>query len=199
MKGFFQLIKTTIIGGLIFLVPIIIMVAILGKAFELMILVAKPLSAWIPLDSIGGVALANILAVLAILLCCLIAGFVAKGNAAKSLLNSVESKLLVAIPGYSFVKGMTDSLKSSEEAAKSFVPVVAQFDDNAQIGFEIERTERGNVVVFLPGSPDPWSGSVVYVNADRVERLDMTVPDAINNIRHLGRGSAKYGERVGGT
>ena len=199
MKGFFQLIKTTIIGGLIFLVPIIIVVAILGKAFELMILVAKPLSAWIPLDSIGGVALANILAVLAILLCCFIAGFIAKGTAAKRLLNSVESKLLVAIPGYSFVKGMTDSLKNSEEAAKSFVPVVAQFDDNAQIGFEIERTERGNVVVFLPGSPDPWSGSVVYVNADRVEQLDMTVPDAINNIRHLGRGSAKYGERVGST
>ena len=199
MKGFFQLIKTTIIGGLIFLVPIIIVVAILGKAYELMIMVAKPLSAWIPLDAIGGVALANILAVLAILLCCLIAGFVAKGAAAKRLLNSVESKLLVAIPGYSFVKGMTDSLKSSEEAAKSFVPVIAKFDDNAQIGFEIERTEKGNVVVYLPGSPNPWSGSVLYVNADRVELLDMTVPDAINNIRHLGRGSAKYGERVRST
>ena len=199
MKGFFQLTKTTIIGGLIFLVPIIIVVAILGKAYELMIMVAKPLSAWIPLDSIGGVALANILAVLAILLCCLIAGFVAKGTAAKRLLNSVESKLLVAIPGYSFVKGMTDSLKSSEEAAEALVPVITKFDDNAQIGFEIERTEKGNVIVYLPGSPNPWSGSVVYVNADRVELLDMTVPDAINNIRHLGRGSAKYGERVQST
>ncbi len=199
MKGFFQLIKTTIIGGLIFLVPIIIVVAILGKAYELMIMVAKPLSAWIPLDSIGGVALANILAVLAILLCCLIAGIIAKGATAKGILKSVESKLLFAIPGYTFVKGMTDSLNSSEEAAKAFVPVIAKFDDNAQIGFEIERTEKGNVVVYLPGSPNPWSGSVVYVNADRVELLDMTVPDAINNIRHLGRGSAKYGERVQST
>jgi len=196
MKGFFQLIKTTIIGGLIFLVPIIIVVAILGKAFELMIKVAKPLSEWIPLDSIGGVALANILAVLAILLCCLIAGIIAKGDTAKHILKSVESKLLVAIPGYTFVKGVTDSLDSSEEAAKAFVPVIAKFDDNAQIGFEIERTEKGNVVVYLPGSPNPWSGSVVFLNADRVELLDMTVPDAINNIRHLGRGSAKYGERV---
>ena len=199
MKGFFQLIKTTIIGGLIFLVPIIIVVAILGKAFELMIKVAKPLSEWIPLDSIGGVALANILAVLAILLCCLIAGIIAKGDTAKHILKSVESKLLVAIPGYTFVKGVTDSLDSSEEAAKAFVPVIAKFDDNAQIGFEIERTEKGNVVVYLPGSPNPWSGSVVYVNAGRVELLDMTVPDAINNIRHLGRGSAKYGERIRGT
>jgi uncharacterized membrane protein len=199
MKGFFQLIKTTIIGGLIFLVPIIIVVAVLGKAFGLMIKLAKPLSAWIPLDSIGGVALANFLAVLAIMLCCLIAGFIAKGSFAKRILNSLESKLLLAIPGYSFVKGMTDSMNSSEEAAKSFVPVIAKFDDNAQIGFEIERTERGNVVVYLPGSPNPWSGSVVYVNADRVELLDMTVPDAINNIRHLGRGSAKYGEQVRST
>jgi len=72
--------------------------------------------------------------------------------------------------------------------------VIVKFDDNAQIAFEIERTERGNVVVYLPGSPNPWSGSVGYFEEDRVERLEMSVPDAINNIRHLGRGSAKYGK-----
>jgi uncharacterized membrane protein len=160
MKRLFLLTKTTIIGGLIFIVPIIIVVAILGKAFELMILVAKPLSAWIPLDSIGGVALANILAVLAILLCCLIAGIIAKGATAKRILKSVEAKLLLAISGYTFVKGMTDSLNGSEEAAKAFVPVIAKFDDNAQLGFEIEWTEKSNVVVYLPGSPNTWSGSV---------------------------------------
>ncbi len=31
-------IKTTVIGGIVFLVPVIIVVAILGKAFELMLL-----------------------------------------------------------------------------------------------------------------------------------------------------------------
>ena len=74
--------------------------------------------------------------------------------------------------------------------------MIVKFDDNAQIAFEIERSERGNVVIYLPGSPNPWSGSVVYFEEDRVERLDMTVPEAINNIRHLGRGSAKYREQV---
>ena len=49
----------------------------------------------------------------------------------------------------------------------------------------------GNVVVFLPGAPNPWSGSVVYVSEDRVEPLDMLPQDAIKNIRVLGRGSAK--------
>jgi uncharacterized membrane protein len=195
MKNFTQFIKTTILGGLIFLVPLFIVTIVLAKAHGLMAKVAKPFSALIPLDSIGGVALANILAILAILLCCLIVGIIAKGDAAKRLLKAIEEKLLVT-PAYAFVKGVTDSLISSEEAAKAFVPVIVKFDDNAQIAFEIERSEKGNVVIYLPGSPNPWSGSVVCFQEDRVERLDMTVPEAINNIRHLGRGSATYGEQV---
>lgn len=195
MKNFTQFIKTTILGGLIFLVPLFVVTIVLAKAHGLMVKVAKPFSALIPLDSIGGVAIANILAILAILLCCLIVGIIAKGDAAKRLLKSTEEKLLV-IPAYAFVKGVTDSLINSEEAAKAFIPVIVKFDDNAQIAFEIERTERGNVVIYLPGSPNPWSGSVGYFEEDRVERLEMSVPDAINNIRHLGRGSAKYGEQI---
>jgi len=195
MKNFTQFIKTTILGGLIFLVPLFIVTIVLAKAHEFMVKVAKPFSALIPLDTIGGVAIANILAILAILLCCLFAGIIAKGDTAKRLLKSTEEKLLV-IPAYAFVKGVTDSLISSEEAAKAFVPVIVKFDDNAQMAFEIERSEGGNVVIYLPGSPNPWSGSVVYFEEDRVERLDMTATEAINNIRHLGRGSAKYGEQL---
>jgi uncharacterized membrane protein len=195
MKNFTQFIKTTMLGGLIFLVPLVVVTVVLAKAHEVMAKVAKPFSALIPLDTVGGVAIANLLAILAILLCCLIAGMIAKGDAAKRLLKSTEEKLLV-IPAYSFIKGVTDSLISSEEAAKAFVPVVVKFDDNAQMAFEIERSEGGNVVIYLPGSPNPWSGSVVYFKEDRVEQLDMTVTEAINSIRHLGRGSVKYGEQV---
>jgi uncharacterized membrane protein len=43
MKGRFRFLKTTVIGGLVFLVPIIIIVAIIGKAFEIMKKVADPL------------------------------------------------------------------------------------------------------------------------------------------------------------
>ena len=196
MKGLMQFIKTTIVGGLVFLVPIIIVAAILGKAFELMMLVAKPLDAWIPVHSIGGVALVNVLAVLAIALCCFIAGVVARSALAKKIYHSIESALLTGIPGYAAVKGITDSITHGEKAAEGFLPVLVTFDDNAQIGFEIERANGGNVVVYLPGAPNPWSGAVVYFNENRVDRLDMTVAEAVRSIRQLGRGSARYGDRV---
>ena len=72
--------KTTLVGGLVFLVPIIVVVAILGKAFGLMAALAAPLATWIPIDSIGGVALANLLAVAAIVVLCFVAGLVARSG-----------------------------------------------------------------------------------------------------------------------
>ena len=190
-----KFIKTTIIGGLVFMVPVVIVVVIAGKALEIMMLVAKPLGNLIPVDSIGGVAVANVLALLGLSLLCFVAGLIAKSEMAMKVYRSLDSALL-AIPGYAFVRGFTDSMTSSQETAKSLLPVLVRFDDNEQIGFEVERLEQGKVVVYLPGAPDPWSGSVVYFSEDRVKRLDMTVAQAINKIRHLGRGSQQFQEQV---
>ena len=57
-----QFFKTTIIGGLLFLVPVGVLIIVLAKVVDLMLLVAEPLADLIPLDSVAGVALANIIA-----------------------------------------------------------------------------------------------------------------------------------------
>lgn len=186
-----QFIKTTFIGGLVFLVPIVIVFVIVGKAFQLMMLVAKPLSDWLPVDSVGGIALANVLALAAIVLSCFVFGVIARSARAQNI-NRGLNNILIAIPGYAFVKGYAESMDRSAEKAKSFIPVLARFDDYSQISFEIERTPRGNVAVYLPGAPNPWSGAVVYVEANRVEKLDMSVSEAVKNIEQLGHGSSKY-------
>lgn len=185
-------IKTTIIGGLVFMVPVVILVFIVGKAFGIMRTVAAPLKAYIPTGYIGGIAVANLLILLAIVLVCFIAGLIARSAVAKRMYRSLDATLL-AIPGYAFIKGFTDSISNTDETAKSLLPVLVRFDDNAQIAFEVERT-GDNVVVYLPGAPNPWSGSVAYFNIDRVKRLEMTVSQAVRNIQRIGRGSAGYGE-----
>jgi len=96
---------------------------------------------------------------------------------------------LLTVPGYTFIKGYTDSIQKSEETAKSLIPVLVKFDDNSQIGFEVERLENSQVVVFLPGAPNPWSGSVAYFDAERVKQLDISVHQAVLNIKRLGKGS----------
>ena len=190
-----KFIKTTIIGGLVFMVPVVIVAAVLGKALEIMTRVATPMGHMLPVDSIGGVAVGNLLALSALALLCFVAGLVARSKWAAKVYRSMDTMLL-AIPGYAFVKGFTDSMTDTQESAKSLIPVLVRFDDHEQIGFEIERLAQGKVVVYLPGAPSPWSGSVVYFSAERVKRLDLTVAQASNNIRRLGRGSQRFQEQI---
>jgi len=51
-------IMTTVIGGLLFLVPVVFLVIILGKAVGFMMVIAEPMADFLPVDTVGGVALA---------------------------------------------------------------------------------------------------------------------------------------------
>jgi len=184
-------IRETVVGGLLFLLPLTVVALIIGKAYKISLLVAEPLGRLIPIDRVGGVALANILAVLVILVLCYLAGRVARRSSIKVKVARIEELLIAALPGYAFVKTLMSSVAKAEDEAGKMTPVLVTLDDYKQIAFEVERTAGGNVVVYLPGAPNPWSGSVVYVSEDRVEHLDMQPQDAIKNIRMLGRGSEK--------
>ena len=85
---------------------------------------------------------------------------------------------------------MTSSVVEAEkdEAMKT---VMVRLDDYAQLAFEIERTGSGDVVVYLPGAPNPWSGSVCVMSPDRVMPVDISMLAAVQHIKHLGRGSGK--------
>ena len=54
-----------------------------------------------------------------------------------------------------------------------------------------KASNAGWATVFLPGSPDPWSGSVVIVELSRVQRLEIPFTEAIATAEQLGRGSLR--------
>lgn len=182
-------IKATFIGGIIFLIPLGIIVVMVGKLAGVMKTVASKLTPFIPVETPQGAFVLNLLALAVILGLCFLAGLVAQRATAKKLSAKLESVMLEAVPGYSFVKGFADNIRQSDELSESFIPILVQFDDYSQIAFEIEQLEGGNVVIYLPGAPNPWSGAVVYVTPDRVRRLPMNVGEVVRNIRKPGKGS----------
>ena len=84
----------------------------------------------------------------------------------------------------------------SPEKVENLRPAITPFDDSWQFVFEIEHSADGRGVVFLPGSPDPWSGSVCAVTDNRVTPLDVTVLAAANLMKGLGRGSTDTLQQV---
>jgi uncharacterized membrane protein len=183
-----KLIRTTIIGGIIFLVPIAIFVAVIGKGLEITGAIAKPLARILPVDMIGGFAAAQVLAIALLLLICFLAGLLARLALARRVVSALEANMLSRLPAYTLLKTKTQSMVSPDDIEGMSV-VVVRFDDSWQFGFEIERMEGGKVALFLPGSPDPWSGSVCLAEEERVTPLDLSVAVVTNMVRRLGRGA----------
>ena len=189
MKRILDFLKTTVIGGLIFLGPVVVLVILIGKALKFAIAIVEPLDEWIPIHSVAGIALVNVFAIVAIVAVCFVAGLLAKTSLASRFVVEAETRILWKLPGYALIKGLSESFASDGNDV-SLRPVIARMDDAAEIGFEIERAS-GVVVVYVPGAPNPWSGSILLMDEERVEPLDAKMVDVIGCLRALGRGSTQ--------
>ena len=172
------------------------MVIIGAKFFSFLLLLAKPMEKLIPLDSVGGIAVANILVALLLIVICFLAGILSTGNIMKRVQSGIENKILVKLPGYPILKGFTDDISTTKKASENFIPVLVSFDDIEQLCFEIEETSNNKVVVFVPGAPNPWPGTVLYMDKSRVKRLHISISEAVKNIQVLGLGSEKLDEII---
>jgi uncharacterized membrane protein len=180
---------TTLIGGLVFLLPLIVALAVLGQGLALMASVAQPVAAMFPHRQVGGVALASLIALLLLLLLCYAAGLLARAALGRTLSASFEDRLQALYPRYTIIKGMTQAL-GVDGVKSSLKTVLVSFDDHQVLAVEVERLADGRVVVFVPGAPDPWSGSVVMVSQERVEGVPVEIGALHRSLKGIGRGSA---------
>lgn len=180
--------KTTILGGVLFLAPLVILAIILGKAFQISILVAEPISKFITLENYIGVLAVNVMAVLLIFIFCYVAGLVAKRAVLTDRVQRLEGFLIDLMPGYAVFRTMIFNASAVNSVEMLMKPVLARFDDYDQIAFEVEKGE-GYSVLFLPSTPSAWSGSSAIVAAERITYLNMSTVQAVKFMRVFGRGS----------
>lgn len=185
-----KFLKTTVIGGLVFLIPVVVLVMAIGKALNVMKAVAEPVAGFLPIDSLGGVAIVNIIAAIIVLLISFLAGLLARTKPAEKFAGSVEKAVLQKIPGYTLIKGVTDKLTSPD--TEGIHSVLVSIGSSSRVSIEIERVSKNRVVVYVPSSPNPWTGEVHIVSSDQVERLDCPITTVIEHVEQLGGGSSKY-------
>ena len=190
MKKIARFLKTTAVGGLLFLLPLIVIGALIGQVVPIVVTVADALGEIIPAKTAAGITLIILLAVAIVLLLCFGAGLLARRSLGRRISQGFEKKLLLLFPRYSIFKDQLKGSIGGDETKPRMKPVLARFDDSLRIGFEMERTDADLVTVYLPGAPDPWSGSVVFLNNDRVQPLGTEFGDTVDIFEKLGRDSA---------
>jgi uncharacterized membrane protein len=195
MKALTEFVKTTLVGGLLFLAPLVLVVLLLGQAVKMIETALGPVVHLLPVTSVAGVAGATIAAALGLVALCFLAGLFARTRMARVVSGPLERVVLRRVPGYTFVKSVTGTFAGLEGAGEVSV-ALARIEDAWVLSFVLERHASGLSTVFVPSAPTPVAGSVYYLTEDRLRPLDVSVAAAIACMTRLGIGSRELLERA---
>lgn len=190
MRSFLEFLRMTFVGGAFFLLPFVLAVWILGHALAAASKVLTPVADVLPIHQVVGVAVTDLIAVLALVAICFLAGLFARLRHGKKVAQALEDLILNKVPGYTLLKSMTreDATLSSGGRA---LTALARVEDAWVLAFIMERHDDGLLTVFVPSAPTPAVGAVYYLPENRVRRLDIPVHVAAKLIMRLGVGSGE--------
>ncbi|MCP4122536.1 MAG: DUF502 domain-containing protein [Bacteroidetes bacterium] len=187
-NGLLTFIRTTILGGIFFLLPLIVIVFIFSKALAIVRKITIPLANAMPVDMIWNVPIDRVLAWMVVLGICFLAGMIAKVRRFNRLGRWLDQNILSEVPGYSFMKEMGVNI-AGLKSDYTRTPVMVEVGPVWQLGFLIEKINEELSAVFLPGAPSPTSGKVIFVEQHKLKLLDISQKDVMKIMSKMGIGA----------
>jgi uncharacterized membrane protein len=189
MKSVFSFIRTTITGGILFLLPVILLLMIFTKAYNILHKLSAPLSEKLP-ELIFGFDGSNLIALLLLILICFVSGLLFRSKYVKNWIKKLEDQVLINLPGYALIKSITAGAmgKTSDE---DMLPVLIHEDESWSLAFLVEKGEKFSTV-FIPEAPRHDSGEVKIILTNRIEALDISALKFTQIIKNFGKGATQW-------
>jgi uncharacterized membrane protein len=189
MKSLFTFLKTTILGGIFVIVPLVLVYVVLAEAVDMVLAIVQPVAGMVPKDWVLNESLARLLAALFILAVAFLTGLVTRTRTGVRAGSWFERTVLHRMPGYQIAKTLTRQVSGSEADSQFAPAVIRKGPDTLILGYIIEEHVNGYFTVFIPSSPVGTAGGLQYVSGERVERLNVPISKVFNCISQYGIGS----------
>ena len=184
MRDAREFITSTLVAGLLFLVPVYLGVLLLLKGMASVAGLVRPFTAlvpdWLPAE--------RLLSLLLILVICFLVGFALRTRAGRAARERLEIVLFEKLPGYGLLRSLTQRM-AGDSSESAWMPALIELEDALVPGFVIEPLDDGRFTVFVPSVPTPLAGAVYVLKAERVHLLDVPFTQAVRSISRWGSGS----------
>lgn len=196
MQPIKNFIKKSVIGGLLVVLPIIILFAAFRWAFRIIAGLISPLTQPIVQHTSAPAFAIDLLVILLILVACFILGSIATTRSGKWLHSRFDKILAKLAPGYNLVRDIIHQVlgdNSNSPFSKGEVATARLF--GAEVPTEVtgiitSHHHNGWLTIFVPTGPNPTSGMIYHLPPEQVELLpDVKVDEALRTIIACGAGS----------
>lgn len=190
MKHILNFLKTTFVGGLFILLPLLLLQLMLDEIFQLLVALATPIADLIlSKEWVEGFNAPIILTILLIFVTSFILGILAKSKLGQRCGNWLERNTVGRIPLYGVLKSLTAKLIEIGEGS-GFKPVMLVSSEGfKEFAYLIEVHGDGFATIMVPWAPTPLSGSVKIVPMKQLEMLDASLGDVTKVLSHWGTGA----------
>lgn len=186
MKPARSFLASTLVSGLITVIPVYLALLLLIKAMGSVLGLVRPIARlfpeWFPAE--------NVLALILLLVVCFLVGAAVRTAAGRAARERLERSLFSRLPGFALLRSLTQQLTGRGDE-KVWKPALVEIEDALVPGFIIEEIEDGRLTVFVPSVPTPLAGAVYVLDRQRVHLLDVPFTQAVSTISRWGAGSSE--------
>jgi uncharacterized membrane protein len=195
MKIILEFLKTTVVGGLLVVIPLMILYFIFGELVDLLVQLTGPITKELPFTALVNVIIATLIAIAVAVMICFLTGLLVRTRWGGAIKNWVENKFLSRMPLYTMIKNLTRRFVGG--AGEQFAP--AEIDlygsDSRLLGLIVEVLPDGRVAVFIPFAPAATVGQVHILPQERVQKLEVPLGSVVNSITQWGVGTSEIFQR----
>jgi uncharacterized membrane protein len=189
VKKIVEFIKTSLAGGLLVLLPLVLFYLLLSELLEIVVTLATPIADLFPKETFGQVNMPVLMGLVLIVGASFLIGLALRSAKLRQFGLWIEQNLLDNLPLYSAVKRLGRGLVGAKEDTAFRSAVFNHADGEKEIVYVIEDHGNGQMTVLFPFAPASFAGSVKIVNRDRIEMLEAGFGDASRVISHWGLGA----------
>ncbi len=188
MSGLLKFFTRTLVGGVLFLLPLALIAFLVGQ----MVMVVEPIAgdaaklvSGLPLGPVWVI----IITVALLIGLAFLAGLAAMTLLGRTLVDRIEGFVLNHVPGYSMIKNAAADAASSMaviDDAQRKKAVFVTTDECWQLGFVTDEMDGEVMAVFIPDAPAPEAGTLLFVPRERIVETGLSTADALACLRRLG-------------
>ncbi len=187
MKALAEFTRTTLIGGLLVILPLYVAVLLLAKTIKGLLALLQPVAERVP----ASVEFRQVLAAVLLVAACFLIGLIVRTGPGLRAKNACERALLERLPGYTFLRGLAKRLAGQSEE-QTLQPALVELEDALVPALIVEQLSDGSFTVLVPSAPTPMAGSVYILPPHRVHPVDIPFTQAIAVFSKWGTGAGEF-------
>ena len=197
MKILKKFIKSTILGGVVVLLPVLLTGFFLNWLFNFITGLIYPLTKMVVEKAQLQKFLADVLVILIIIAICFIVGLVVRTKLGRFFYRQAEKRILKVMPGYTLFRNTIKQFLGEGKAPFSGVALVQTFGNSTLMtGFVTDEHPDGRYTVFVPSALNPTTGLILHMEKEYVHLVDVSVEDTMRSIISCGAGSTQLLEKM---